>query len=194
MSERSQTDDQRPTGPDANAIVGLLADADRRRVLAAVELGATSLGDAVIATGLAEHRVAKALGKLVDVGVVTATGGFAVDGDAIARAARAALQRPRLEHAAEPPEIRKVLDAFVRDGRITSIPTSHAKRRVLLDWLARRFEPGTRYPESDVNDILDGHAEDPVTLRRYLVDELFLDRADGVYWRVGGTVQIEPHR
>ena len=29
---------------------------------------------------------------------------------------------------------------------------------------------------------------DTASLRRYLVDEGFLDRADGVYWRSGGTV------
>jgi len=30
---------------------------------------------------------------------------------------------------------------------------------------------------------------DYAALRRYLVDEGFLDRADGVYWRAGGTVE-----
>lgn len=177
---------------DANTIVGLLADADRRRVLAAIELGATTLDSAIAGSALPDHRVAKALGKLVDGGVVTTTAnGFVVDGDAIAHAARAALQRPPSdEHAAEPADVRKVLDAFVRGGRITSMPSSPRKRRVVLDWLARKFEPGRRYPESEVNGILDGHADDPATLRRYLIDETFLDRARGVYWRAGGTVDV----
>lgn len=180
------------TGPDANTIVGLLADGDRRRVLAAIELGAATLHEAATVSGLTDHRSSKALGKLVDAGIVTATAsGLTVDGAAIARAARAALQRPpNNEHAAEPLDTRKVLDAFVRDGRITSMPTSHAKRRMLLDWLARGFEPGRRYAESEVNAALDGHAEDPAALRRYLVDETFLDRKDGMYWRAGGTVDL----
>ena len=40
--------------------------------------------------------MAKALGKLVDAGLVTtrADGVFAIDGDAIGRAARRAVQRP----------------------------------------------------------------------------------------------------
>ncbi len=191
MTDRS--DAKNPSGgPDANTIIGLLADGDRRRVVAAIELGAATLDEATTATGLPDHRVAKALGKLVDAGLVTTSAnGFVVDGDAIARAARAALQRPpRNEHAAEPADIRKVLDAFVRDGRIMSMPTSASKRRVVLDWLARAFEPGRRYAESEVNAILDGHAADPATLRRYLIDEPFLDRAGGVYWRSGGTVDI----
>jgi hypothetical protein len=181
---------------DAETIVGLLADGDRRRVFAAIELGADTLADVIRATGLPDFRVAKALGKLVDAGLVTAVAAsFAVDGDAIARAARQALQRPpSTEHAAEPPAIRKVLDAFVRDGRITGMPASAAKRRVLLDWLARRFEPGRRYPEVDVTAMLDGHNEDAVTLRRYLIDESFLDRGEGAYWRSGGTVDVSPEK
>ena len=177
---------------DANTIIGLLADADRRRVLAAIELGAGTLDEATSASGLPDFRAAKALGRLVDAGLVTTAGRtLAVDGDAIAGAARRALQRPpSTEHETEPAPIRKVLDAFVRDGRITGMPASPSKRVVLLDWLARRFEPGRRFPEADVTAMLDGHAEDAVTLRRYLIDQQFLERRDGIYWRAGGTVDV----
>ena len=192
MVQDADTPDDRPT-IDAKTIVGLLADADRRRVLAAIELGAGSLEDATTSTGLPEFRVVKALGRLVDGGLVRAAGGLTVDGDAIARAARQALQRPpSTEHAGEPPAIRKVLDAFVRDGRITDMPASSSKRAVLLDWLVRRFEPGHKYSEVDVTAMLDGHAPDAVTLRRYLVDERLLDRSEGIYWRSGGTVDTAP--
>ena len=74
------------------------------------------------------------------------------------------------------------------------MPASAAKRRVLLDWLARGFEPGRRYAEIDVTAMLDGHAEDAVTLRRYLIDESFLDRSEGLYWRSGGTVDVSPEK
>jgi hypothetical protein len=179
--------------PDASAIAGLLADADRRRVFAAIELGAGTLDDITTRTELPQHRAAKALGKLLDGQVVvTSSGGtFAVDGEALRRAARDARQRaPSTEHADEPDEVRKVLDAFVRDGRVTSMPAALGKRRVVLDWLARRFEPGHRYLEAEVTSMLDGHVDDPVTLRRYLVDEGFLDRSHGMYWRSGGTFDV----
>jgi hypothetical protein len=32
---------------------------------------------------------------------------------------------------------------------------------------------------------------DFAALRRHLVDEAFMDRAGGVYWRAGGTVDVE---
>ena len=69
-----------------------------------------------------------------------------------------------------------------------SIPVQRSKRLVILDRLAQEFEPGTRYSEPMVNLKLGLWHEDTASLRRYLVDEGFLDRADGVYWRSGGTV------
>ena len=88
--------------------------------------------------------------------------------------------------------MRRVFDAFVRDGRLTQIPTSRQKRLVVLDWLAQEFDPGTRYSEPMVNLILGKRHADTAALRRYLVDEGFLDRAGGEYWRAGGTVELDP--
>ena len=83
----------------------------------------------------------------------------------------------------------KVMRAFVVDGRLTSIPTSHSKRLVILDWLAQLFEPGRRYSEQMVNLMLGKHHPDTAALRRYMVDAGFLDREAGQYWRSGGTVE-----
>src|SRR5687767_3741737 len=48
---------------------------------------------------------------------------------------------------------KRVLETFLRDGRIVQIPRQHAKRRVLLDLLAQEFEPGVRYTERAVNEV-----------------------------------------
>jgi hypothetical protein len=175
---------------DAGTIVGLLADDERRRVAAAITLGATTLEGVVAASGMPIDRVGRALGRLVDAGLVTrATGGLTIGGDVFQRAAREALARPkRSEHEGESAERRKVLDAFIHDGRITSVPATHGKRMVVLDWLAQAFEPGVRYPEREVNEIIAARHPDSAMLRRYLVDEGLLDRAGGEYWRSGGTV------
>ncbi len=176
---------------DAATIVGLLADDDRRLVIAALTLGATDLDAVVEATGLTVDRAGRALGRLVDGGLVVAgdEGTLVVLGAAFQRAARSALARPaRDEHAGEPADRRKVLDAFVHDGQITSIPAARGKRLVVLDWVAQDFEPGMRYTERRVNTILARRHADTAMLRRYLVDEHLLDRAGGEYWRIGGTV------
>lgn len=84
-----------------------------------------------------------------------------------------------------------VLRAFVgADGRLASIPTKISKRLVVLDLVAQDFELGEIYPEAQVNEILKRRHPDHAALRRYLVEEGFLDRRDGTYWRCGGTVEI----
>jgi hypothetical protein len=176
---------------DATVIVGALGDTDRRRLLAAIELGAATLPDATKASGLSDQRAAKALARLLASHLVVgdADGGLRVDDDAFRRAARAARARPPSdEHAGEPGQRRKVLEAFVRNGRITSMPTAPWKREIVLDWLAGTFDVGRHYSEADVNAALEGHADDHASLRRALVDAGLLDRAAREYWRSGGTV------
>jgi hypothetical protein len=62
------------------------------------------------------------------------------------------------------------------------------KRRIVLERIALEFEPGRRYDEAEVNVIVGAFFNDHAALRRYLVDEGFLDRDHGVYWRSGGRV------
>jgi hypothetical protein len=78
----------------------------------------------------------------------------------------------------------KVLHAFVVGGRLVSIPARERKRRIVLEWLARSdFEPGRDYPERDVDMRLALRHRDVAALRRYLVEDRYLSREDGVYRR-----------
>ncbi|MGE5561599.1 MAG: DUF2087 domain-containing protein [Chloroflexota bacterium] len=76
---------------------------------------------------------------------------------------------------------------FARDGRLKAIPSTRPNRRVqlevVLERLAREFEPGRRYREPEVNTILNRFYEDQCTLRRYLADYGYLQREAGWYWR-----------
>ena len=83
----------------------------------------------------------------------------------------------------------KMLDRWFRDGRLVSIPARRGKRLPVLDRLAQEFEPGAKYSEREVNDVLRVFHPDVAALRRYLVDEGFMDRTpEGAqYWRVGGS-------
>lgn len=89
-----------------------------------------------------------------------------------------------LDAVARDPRLR----VFLRDGRIETIPAKRSRRRLLLDQVAQAFEPGVRYPERCVSQFLGALHLDYAALRRYLVDEEFLSRAGGQYWRTGGTV------
>lgn len=85
---------------------------------------------------------------------------------------------------------RALFRAFVRDGRLVTLPAKSFRRVQLLDHVAQLFEPGLRYPEPLVTKILLAVYDDHATLRRALVDHGFLSRAQGVYWRSGGTVDL----
>ena len=81
------------------------------------------------------------------------------------------------------------LRPFVKGGRITAMPAKRTRRRLLLDQVVQAFEPGRRYSEAAVDEVLKHVFDDHCTLRRYLIDEQFMSRtAAGVYWRAGGTV------
>lgn len=71
------------------------------------------------------------------------------------------------------------------------IPTSRAKRLVVLERLSLELDIGRRYAERDLNELLRAFNPDCAALRRHLVDEGFLDRRDGWYWRIGGRVHLD---
>ena len=82
-----------------------------------------------------------------------------------------------------------VIERFMPGGRVRHMPAKRSRRLVVLDQVARSFEPGRRYPEAEVNAVLLTFYDDYAALRRYLVDEGLLSRAGGEYWRSGGTVE-----
>jgi DNA-binding transcriptional ArsR family regulator len=174
-------------------LVGLLADDDRRRVFAALVLGAATTDEVLRVSDLDARAGGKALQRLVDTGLVIRgdDGTVHLLGEAFALAARAEAERnpDPDEHGDAPADVARVLRAFVHDGRLASIPSVHAKRLVILDWLSQRFEPGKRYSEEMVNLIIARVHPDTAALRRYLVDDDFLTREHGVYWRTGGTYE-----
>jgi hypothetical protein len=174
---------------EAATLLGLLADEDRLRVVAALVLGATTAAEVRAATALDARAVGKALARLEEAGVVVSDGtAWQVDLAPLREASR--VQAPVEEYDGTDAETAKVLRAFLRDGRLVRMPAQRAKRRVLLDHVVQVFEPGQRYDEKEVNALLRAFADDYVTIRRYLVDEDLLSRENGVYWRSGGTFAL----
>jgi hypothetical protein len=86
----------------------------------------------------------------------------------------------------------RVLRTFVHDGKVIQLPAKWAKRRIVLEHVVTSFEPGVRYPERAVNEILRTWHPDYCALRRYLVDEDLMAREASVYWRTGGPAPPFP--
>lgn len=165
----------------------LLLDPIRLAVAGDAIAGPTEAADLALSLGVDTRDVAEARGKLTAAGLL-------VDGrinEEVLRAVAQALPTdpPASEEVIEGPWTQDevlVLSRFFTGGRLQSIPTNLSKRRVVLERLAQEFEPGLRYEEADVNFRLQLFYADYAALRRYLVDEGLMSRAEGVYWRTGG--------
>ncbi len=117
------------------------------------------------------------------------TKGYSLIDEVFQRAARAeAPDTPPSAYTDHPEDVARVLDLAFKNGKLVQWPAKRTKRLIVLDHLAQQFDIGQRYKETEVNDLLKVFNDDVATMRRYLVDEQFLDRGNGEYWRRGGSL------
>ena len=80
-------------------------------------------------------------------------------------------------------QLRNFLD---EEGRLTAFPAKRKMKHLALAYLAGKFQPGARYTEKEINQLLEQwHVfHDPATLRWELYHARLLDRKkDGsLYW------------
>ena len=79
---------------------------------------------------------------------------------------------------------RKVVQSFFQDGKIAKMPAQQKKRRILLEELAKRFEPGRKYSEQEVNETILPVHDDYCTARREMIGWKIMAREGGEYWRI----------
>jgi len=159
-------------------IIGLLAQRDRTTGELAAELG------------LREPTVSEHLAYLRESGLVTVRPAgtsrvYSFNNTALVELNKAVFSRQKLaEIVEETPETYelRVMQSFVKDGRITSFPAALKKQLVLLKWIARQIEPDREYSEKEISAFLKQFNDDYATLRRELVDWHFMTREAGRYW------------
>lgn len=81
---------------------------------------------------------------------------------------------------------RKVVENYMgRDGHFKTLPTQYKKLKAILNYVVEAFEPGERYSEKEVNEMLLAYHEDTAQLRRELVEMGLMARegGGGEYWR-----------
>jgi hypothetical protein len=82
---------------------------------------------------------------------------------------------------------RKVVNDFLQpDGRLKTIPAQRKKLETILQHLVQSFEPGRRYSEKEVNEILKRFHDDTASLRREMIGFGLMARESSgqAYWRV----------
>ncbi|ANF32064.1 hypothetical protein A0130_10605 [Leifsonia xyli] len=156
--EGGRVEETEAAGADWRPVVAALANGDARAVWAAVV--ATGETDA----GLGAARTRRALDLLERVGLVRRVGDSVVADDGVFRnlLAASAAVRPR------PTGVGQFLRA---DGRIDRYPSSADDRMALLRMVAESvLSDGEVVGERALTERLAERSDDPVALRRYLVD------------------------
>ena len=78
---------------------------------------------------------------------------------------------------------------FDETGALRECPAREKKKIVVLEVIARNFQPGRSYPEKEINRILERIYPDHAYIRRRLIEYGFLERtrSGSEYWRAGTT-------
>ena len=82
---------------------------------------------------------------------------------------------------------RRVIESFFEYGKLKSIPAQRKKERIILEEIAKSFQPGRIYSEREVNLIIADFHDDFCTIRRDMIGEKIMARENGRYWLTEGT-------
>lgn len=173
-------------------LLRLLLDPDRLAVIGDVAAGPCTSTELAERHNHTVEHVLRTLAPLVQAGLIfQRDGAYHLDVPAWQAQARSLPRSsppsPRVAFGMTAEEA-EVLGRFFAGDRLRELPAQRSKRLVVLERLALEFEPGVRYHEAEVNALLRRFHTDHATLRRQLVDEGYLDRSAGEYWRSGGRV------
>lgn len=82
-------------------------------------------------------------------------------------------------------EYAAVVSSYIKDGKVSIIPTKQKKKIVILREILKKFELNREYSEKEVNEIIKTFNDDYSTLRRDLINYGFLQRSmDGLIYVV----------
>jgi predicted transcriptional regulator len=147
---------------------------------------------------LSAATVSHHLRKLVDAGLVEASAEgyynvYSLRAETLREMSKRFLSAETFQETARVLDLgsydRKVLRDYLENGRLKTIPAQRKKRDVILRYILQEFEPGRRYAENEVNEIISRFHEDYATIRREFIMRRMMDRegGGGDYWRIEAT-------
>jgi len=181
---------------DLLAFYKALADANRLKIVGLLAGRSYSVEELAALLNLRPSTVSHHLAKLAEAGLVTARtesyyNVYQLEEKALEERTRRLLSRQDFTSAVADMDLdgydRKVVADYTRrDGSLKSIPAQRKKREAVLRYVVKAFQPGKRYSERKVNEILSRYHEDTASLRRELVGYHLMERegGGGMYWRV----------
>ena len=180
--------------PELLAFLKALADNNRLKMIGLLAQRPYSGEELSAMLGLKAPTVSHHLSKLAAVGLVSARAEgyynmYRLDQSALQKIRRLFSSADLISVAAGVDVDgydRKVVHDFSRpDGSLKEIPAQRKKLEAILRHVVRDFEPGKRYSEKQVNQMLSRYHEDTASLRRELVGLKLMERdgGGGEYWR-----------
>jgi predicted transcriptional regulator len=173
-----------------------LADANRLKIVGLLARQSYTVEQLAAMLSLGPSTVSHHLAKLSEAGLVSATAQgyynhYRLETGRLEEMARRLLSAESLPAVLEDVDAnaydRKVVgDYLLPDGMLKTIPSQRKKLLAVLRHVAKDFEPGRRYSEKEVNEILGRYHEDTASLRRELVGSKLMARegGGGDYWRI----------
>ncbi len=176
-----------------------LADANRLKIIGVLAQQPCTVEQLAAMLELQPSTTSRHLSYLAHVGLVSARaeGYYSVyrfEAAALEALAKRLLARETLPAIAADVNLdafdSKVLRDFsLLDGRLKTLPAQRKKMEAILRHAVTLFEFDVEYPEKEVNRILAQLHEDTATLRRELVDNKFMARDRGIYWRLADAAR-----
>ncbi|MDO5678433.1 MAG: metalloregulator ArsR/SmtB family transcription factor [Propionibacteriaceae bacterium] len=154
-----------------------IADETRLRILGLLAAGSRTGRELAAELGLTPPTISHHMARLVEVGIV----GVQVDGTRHHYTLTLDGVTTPEANLAQDPFQAKTVRTFFDGERLKQIPAKRKARVAVLLELLKRFEPGRRYSEPEVNAVLRTAHDDVATLRRELVDYRYLKRDFGYY-------------
>lgn len=181
--------------PELVTLFKALADASRLKIVGLLAQQAYSVEELAALLNLKPSTVSHHLAKLAEVGLVSARAEgyynvYTLDKAALEDSTHRVILKEEMESVVEGLDLdaydRKVVDDYTQsDGKLKTIPAQRKKLEAVLRYIVRAFEPGKRYSEKEVNEILSRYHADTASLRRELVGYKLMARegGGGDYWR-----------
>ena len=173
-----------------------LADANRLKIVGLLARSPLTVEQMAEMLEIHPSTVSHHLNRLAKAGLVSARAEgyysvYQLEVKAIEAMAQRLLERETLPAVTDNVDMdaydRKVLRNFLTpDGRIKDFPAQEKKLEAVLRYVLKSFEPGIRYTEKQVNEILSRYHADYSFMRRSLIEYHMLARegGGGAYWRV----------
>jgi DNA-binding HxlR family transcriptional regulator len=182
--------------PELVAIFKALANSSRLKIVGLLAQQPYSVEQLAALLNLKPSTISHHLARLSEVGLVSARAEsyynvYHLEKTALEETTRRIFSSEEMSVATADIDLdaydRKVVADFTRpDGSLKTIPAQRKKLDAVLRHVVKAFEPGTRYSEKQVNEILSRFHSDTATLRRELVGSKRMQRegGGGQYWRV----------